>query len=198
MACFKRTSWSASSPGKPLPPDGVPDGLDEEQLVRPVLMLPSFQELGIKRLHELLNQRQHYIVGFTMLQHVHVVQLLLYDEVGHPLNIPADHVEDPPLSSLEIEVSFLGNRQYLSLLVSPGESLSLLRKSLRILDDALISLDKVLLLRSRLRTGREQLARHLRKPNVGVLTFSQPIPAIFFHDFLFQLLLQLVLLLDKA
>jgi len=119
MAFFKRTFWSASSPGKPLPPDRVPDGLDEEQLVRPVLMLPSFQELGIKRLHELMNQRQHYIVGFTMLQHVHVVQLLLYDEVGHPLNIPADHVEDPALSSLIIEVGFLGNRQCVSLLVSP-------------------------------------------------------------------------------
>ena len=189
MACVKRTFWSASSSGKPLPPDRVPDGLDEEQLLRPVLMLPSFQELGIKGLHELMNQRQHYIVGFAMLQHVHVVQLLLYDEVGHPLNIPADHVEDPALSCLEVEVGFLGSRQCVSLLVPPREGLSLLRKSLRILDNALISLDKVLLLCSRLRARCEQLTRHLRKPNVRVFTFSEPIPAIFFHDFLFQLLL---------
>ena len=152
MACPKGTFWSTSSSGEPLPPDRIPNRLDEEQLVRPVLMLPSFQELGIKGLHELLNQRQHYIVGFTMLQHVHVVQLLLYDEVGHPLNIPADHVEDPAFSSLEIEVSFLGHCQCVPLLVSPRKGFSVLRKSLWILDDALISLDKVLLLRSRLRT----------------------------------------------
>ena len=56
-------------------------------------MLALFNIIIISLGYKLLNQLKYYVIGFTMLQHIKLMQFLLYYVVGHSLHVPSDHIQ---------------------------------------------------------------------------------------------------------
>lgn len=82
--------FESSSTCEPLFLGKVHDETDGEAVLSKVDVLSFLQEVVVGFVYNLIQELKNDIVSLSMLQHVYLMELLLYDIIAHPLHIPSD------------------------------------------------------------------------------------------------------------